>query len=184
MPGLCSARRQVHGSLRRGEYEMTSPHNIVHNVRRTISLLRSCLPEHVPSHYRPSETLINSFIGLFFMFSYIIIISYMLYIVYYSAICNVSNPLYDPLYPSLRPSLPYPTFLSHFLLSPPSPRIQSSIAVYDLESGQKRFEVEVDGGERTVVLVRHLISLRDTHVACSTGRDIQLLPCNVKLKVD
>ena len=62
--------------------------------------------------------------------------------------------------------------------------VQSSIAVYDLESGQKRFELAVEGGERSVVLVRHLLSLRDTHVVCSTGRDIQILPCNVKLKVD
>ena len=80
--------------------------------------------------------------------------------------------------------LPYSPSLFYFHLSLSLLCLQSSIAVYDLETGQKRFQVAVEGGERTVVLVRHLVSLRDTHVACSTGRDIQLLPCNVKLKVD
>ena len=73
----------------------------------------------------------------------------------------------------LSPSLPLST-----------PFIQSSIAVYDIESGQKRFVIPVEGGERNVLLPRHLLPLQGTHIACSTGRDIQILPCNVKLKVD
>lgn len=62
--------------------------------------------------------------------------------------------------------------------------LQSSIAVYDIECGQKRFEIAVEGSERNVILVRHLLSLQGTHVVCSTGREIQIIPCNVKLKVD
>ena len=72
---------------------------------------------------------------------------------------------------------------SHSLLS--ISILQSSvIAMYDLESGQKRFQIAVEGGDRGVVLASHLLSLHGTHVVCSTGRDIQIIHCNVKLKVD
>ena len=65
-----------------------------------------------------------------------------------------------------------------------SPSLQSLIVVYDIESGQKRFQMTVGGGERGVVLIRHLLPLQGTHVVCSTGRELRLLYCSVKLKVD
>ena len=65
-------------------------------------------------------------------------------------------------------------------LSPP----QSLIVVYDLESGQKRLQMPVEGGERGVVLVRHLLPLQETQLVCSSGRDLHILHSGVKQKVD
>ncbi|CAI7992120.1 Sterol regulatory element-binding protein cleavage-activating protein [Geodia barretti] len=62
--------------------------------------------------------------------------------------------------------------------------VESLIVVYDLESGQKRFQMQVGGGEMGVVLVRHLLPLQGTHVVCSTGRDLRIFHCGIKMKID
>ena len=71
-----------------------------------------------------------------------------------------------------------------FLLLLLLPPLQSNIAVYELETGEKRFEIAVATPERCVLLVRHLLPLGNGHIACSIGRDIQIVPCAVKEKVD
>lgn len=60
---------------------------------------------------------------------------------------------------------------------------QSQLIIFDVATGNEHSRKEFKGrGERGVALVRHLADLDGTHVACSTGRDVQIIPCHVKLK--
>ncbi len=59
---------------------------------------------------------------------------------------------------------------------------QSSVTIYDLESGQKHCEKPLEPQNRGMALVRHLVAVDSAHVACSVGREVQIVPCHLKLK--
>ena len=63
--------------------------------------------------------------------------------------------------------------------------LQSSIEVYDIESGKPHSEKQLEG-ERwgRMSQVRHIQALDGSSVVCSSGKDVYIIPCNLKLKTD
>ena len=59
---------------------------------------------------------------------------------------------------------------------------QSSVTIYDLETGLKHWEKQLELQNRGVALVGHMVTVDSAHVACSVGREIQVVPCHLKLK--
>ena len=56
--------------------------------------------------------------------------------------------------------------------------------VYNIETGEKHSKKAVELLERGVALIRHIVALDSAHIVCSIGKDIQIIPCNLKLKID
>lgn len=61
---------------------------------------------------------------------------------------------------------------------------QSHVVVYNIETGEKHSKKAVELLERGVALIRHIVALDSAHIVCSIGKDIQIIPCNLKLKID
>ena len=63
---------------------------------------------------------------------------------------------------------------------------QSSVEVYDLETGKPHSEkpLETERGVSGVSLVRHVQALDGASVVCSSGKDVYIIPCDLKLKTD
>jgi len=62
--------------------------------------------------------------------------------------------------------------------------LESYIVIYDVETGEKLSKKLVELQDRGVALIRHINALDSAHVVCSVGRDLQVIPCNLKLKID
>ncbi len=56
------------------------------------------------------------------------------------------------------------------------------MTIYDLETGQKHSEKPLDLWSRGIALIRHVQAVDSAHVACSVGREVQIVPCELKLK--
>ena len=65
---------------------------------------------------------------------------------------------------------------------PPPPPLQSQIAVYDVDSGQKHSVKPVEIQNRGVALVRHIVALEGAQVVCSVGKEVHIITCDIKLK--
>ena len=61
---------------------------------------------------------------------------------------------------------------------------KSHIVIYDVETGEKLSKKLVELQDRGVALIRHINALDSAHIVCSVGRDLQVIPCNLKLKID
>ena len=61
--------------------------------------------------------------------------------------------------------------------------LQSSIELYDLENGKPHSEKQLET-ERGVSLVHHIQALDGASVVCSSGKDVYIIPCDLKLKTD
>ena len=59
---------------------------------------------------------------------------------------------------------------------------QSSIEVYDLESGKPHSDRQLERGGMS--LVQHVQALDGASVVCSSGKDVYIVPCDLKLKTD
>lgn len=60
---------------------------------------------------------------------------------------------------------------------------QSVIEVYNLDNGKKHCEKQLES-ERCVPIVRQIFALDEATVVCSIGKDIHIIPCDLKLKID
>ena len=61
---------------------------------------------------------------------------------------------------------------------------QSYVVLYNLENGQKHSEKQLES-ERGVSFLRHILPLQDgASVVCSSGKDVHIIPCQLKLKTD
>ncbi len=61
--------------------------------------------------------------------------------------------------------------------------MQSSIAIYDLETGKPHSEKPLDT-ERGMSIIRHIHALDGASVVCSSGKEMCIVPCDIKLKND
>lgn len=69
-------------------------------------------------------------------------------------------------------------------LFPTTHTYKSHIVIYDVETGEKLSKKLVELQDRGVALIRHINALDSAHIVCSVGRDLQVIPCNLKLKID
>lgn len=56
--------------------------------------------------------------------------------------------------------------------------------VYDLDSGKPYLEKQLETERGGMSLVRHVQALDGASVVCSSGKDIYIVPCDLKLKND
>ena len=55
--------------------------------------------------------------------------------------------------------------------------------MYDLENRKLHSEKQLEV-ERGVSIVRHIQALDGASVVCSSGKDVYIIPCDLKLKTD
>lgn len=60
---------------------------------------------------------------------------------------------------------------------------QSHMVIYEIDSGDKHSEQYLHS-DRTVALINHMLTLDEANVVCTSGKDLHIVPCQVKLKVD
>ena len=56
--------------------------------------------------------------------------------------------------------------------------------VYDLTSGKPHLEKQLETERGGTALVRHIQALDGASVVCSSGKDVFIIPCDLKLKTD
>ena len=61
--------------------------------------------------------------------------------------------------------------------------LQCHVELYCLENGKPHSEKRLET-EKGVSIVRHIQALDGASVVCSNGRDIYIVPCDLKLKTD
>ena len=57
------------------------------------------------------------------------------------------------------------------------------MVIYDIDSGDKHCEQYLQS-DRTVTLINHIVTLDEANVVCTSGKDLHIVPCQVKLKMD
>ncbi len=61
--------------------------------------------------------------------------------------------------------------------------LQSRIVIFDVESGKKHSEQYLLS-DRTMTIISHVLMLDESSLVCSSGKDLHIVPCSVKLKLD